>query len=291
MRSRCFVTLILGLLSLLPRLGHCEEPAHKPLSIELVSETQSIKPGETFTVALRLRHAPEHHSYWRFPGVVGVPTSMEWDVPAGFEAAAIQWPVPEVVDMRGWKAYGYHGEVLLLVDIKAPPFLRSGDQVTLAGKAVWMCCAATGCTPGFTQLKLKLPVKDQIAWDQDWRPRFEEARRRLPRASAAWTAQATSTAEVYILRLKGHMPPSWPKPEQLYFFNSNGLVSSHEAQMVEKTEDGFAVKLKRFELADPKARRLQGLVACSVGWNPAEPGFHGLLVDAPLESLPEKNPN
>src|SRR5688572_10915548 len=48
----------------------------EPLTIELVSEVASIQPGSPFYVGLHLKHKEHYHTYWKFPGIVGVPTDM-----------------------------------------------------------------------------------------------------------------------------------------------------------------------------------------------------------------------
>ena len=71
----------------------------KGLEIALISEVKSIKAGESFTVGLHLKHHKGFHSYWKNPGVVGLPTSIKWDLPKGFTAGEIQWPYPELTMM------------------------------------------------------------------------------------------------------------------------------------------------------------------------------------------------
>ena len=61
---------------------------------ELVSSRAAVAPGESFLVALRLKVRPEWHTYWINPGDSGAPTTLDWALPAGFKADAIQWPVP-----------------------------------------------------------------------------------------------------------------------------------------------------------------------------------------------------
>ena len=60
------------------------EPPSPRVRIELVSEVQSIAPGETFWVGLRQRIAPGWHTYWMNPGDSGEPPRIEWTLPAGF---------------------------------------------------------------------------------------------------------------------------------------------------------------------------------------------------------------
>src|SRR5262245_53837871 len=69
--------------------------ADNPLKIELVSEVTSIVPGKPFYVGLHLQHQPGDHTYWRFPGIVGVPTGIKWELPEGFKAGPIEWPEPQ----------------------------------------------------------------------------------------------------------------------------------------------------------------------------------------------------
>src|SRR4051812_17836004 len=112
----------------------------EPLSIDLISEVASIQPGTPFYVGLHLKHQEHYHTYWKFPGIVGVPTHVEWKLPPGWKAGPIEWPAPERVMMFQIKAQGYHGEVLLPVKLTPPNGVEIGSKVTLVGKATWMCC-------------------------------------------------------------------------------------------------------------------------------------------------------
>ena len=67
--------------------------------LELLSEQQGIVPGESFTLGLRITHAPKYHTYWEYPGVVGIPTEFQWKLPKGFTAGEVQWPRPEQTKM------------------------------------------------------------------------------------------------------------------------------------------------------------------------------------------------
>src|SRR5215218_2237101 len=105
----------------------------EPLSIELVSEVTSIQPGTPFYVGLHLKHQEHYHTYWKFPGIVGVPSHMAWNLPAGWKADAIEWPAPERVMMFQIKAQGFHDEVLLPMKLTPPKNLEPGTRVTVGG--------------------------------------------------------------------------------------------------------------------------------------------------------------
>ena len=71
------------------------------VSVDLVSEVKSIRAGEPFTIGVRIIHAPGWHTYWKSPGVAGVPTVLDWDMPEGFKADSFQWPAPQSSIMAG----------------------------------------------------------------------------------------------------------------------------------------------------------------------------------------------
>ena len=61
-----------------------------PVKSSLVLEDQSIQPGHPFWIAINLNIEKDWHAYWKNPGGVGFPISIEWDLPSGFTAGDIQ---------------------------------------------------------------------------------------------------------------------------------------------------------------------------------------------------------
>ena len=113
------------------------------LKIRLVPETTAIVPGQPFHVGVFIQHEPGYHTYWRQPGIVGVATSLHWDLPPGFVGGPLEYPAPEPTKMFQIKAQGYERDLLLQARIVPPATLPAGETVTLRGRAVWMCCART----------------------------------------------------------------------------------------------------------------------------------------------------
>ena len=50
---------------------------------ELVSEVDSIQPGQPFWLGLHLKMEPGWHTYWKNPGDSGLPTRLTWKMPDG----------------------------------------------------------------------------------------------------------------------------------------------------------------------------------------------------------------
>ncbi len=149
---------------------------------ELIADTESVVPGQTFYVGLRLRMAPGWHTYWEYSGDAGIPTSIAWQLPDGFGAGPIEWPIPTAkVEPGDIEVFGYSSEVLLLVAIQPPPDLVVGSEVTIRGKASWLVCEAI-CIPGDAQLAITLPVTSIATGVKN--PEFDRWQRRIPSADA-----------------------------------------------------------------------------------------------------------
>ncbi|GAB4316132.1 MAG: thioredoxin family protein [Candidatus Sumerlaeia bacterium] len=126
----------------------------------LISASDSFVPGEDIVVGVRLRHAPKWHTYWAYAGDAGLPTSIDWDLPAGFEAGAIQWPVPIKFVVSGITGYGYKGETVLLTHIRTPGDFPLGRTVTLKARVNWLECEVL-CVPGAQDVALTLTSADK----------------------------------------------------------------------------------------------------------------------------------
>lgn len=242
-----------------------------PLRIALVSEVKTIAPGKPFYVALHLQHQPGDHTYWKFPGVVGVPTGMEWKLPEGFKAGPIEWPEPQKVLMFQIKAQGYEGEVLLPMQITPPKDLRAGRKITLSGQATWMCCGRT-CHPGVKDLSLDLMVAADAPLDQNWHGKFELARASRPAELAGWEAHARRAGGEITLTLTASDDVARERArliKDVLFFSEDGLVNVDKPQAFSKpAADMIELKLAVSEYTtDPQATELIGVVQTQEGWN------------------------
>lgn len=265
--------ILLRLLIACPLIAASLCRAETPLEIVLVSEVKSIEPGKPFYVGLHLHHGPDYHSYWKFPGIVGVPTSVQWKLPGGFEAGEIEWPEPEPVLMFKIKAQGFERDVVLPVKITPPAGLKPGEVVKLEGKTAWMSCART-CHPGFTDVSLNLPVKSGTpAFDEKWRAAFEKERSVVARKTDAWKALASESGMNVTLKLAPVKPDARKftdeQAQKLVFFTEDGWIDSDKPQTIKLNADGsITIALTRSEiyLGKEPPRELIGLVQCREGW-------------------------
>ena len=151
------------------------------IEVELLSETASIVPGETFWLGLRLDPAEHWHTYWKMGGDSGEPTSLtEWQAPEGTQIGEIQWPAPYWLPFYDTDLvnFAYEQEVLLPVAVTVPADY-DGAQVEISTLAYWNVCDQI-CIPGEQRLSITLPVSDFAEADAGSAPLFAAARSQLP---------------------------------------------------------------------------------------------------------------
>ena len=117
---------------------------------------QGIKAGQPVWVGLQLAHSPEWHTYWKNSGDSGLPTLLEWTLPAGVTAGEIAWPTPKKIPIGTLANYGYENTVLLPVPLTVAPGFNA-TQLDIRLKAAWLICKKE-CIPQEGDFVLRLPV-------------------------------------------------------------------------------------------------------------------------------------
>lgn len=262
-----------GLLSvlLMPCLLHAAS-GDNPLQVKLISELRSIRADSKFHLGLHLRHPPGFHSYWQHPGIVGLATSVEWDLPPGFVAGPIQWPAPVAVRMASYTAQGYQDETMLLIALAAPVTLTA-TAVTLTAKVSWMCCGKT-CNPAARiPFAVTLPVAAAAEPDPATQPLFAKFRAQVPQPDPAWQAEVKREANAIILTLRAPAAiQPLPAASGVRFFTADGQVDSNQPQQVEILSDGrLRLQLALSESAPPPPATLPGVVTFPAGWHTGAP--------------------
>ena len=117
--------------------------------------------GKTVWVGLQLAHQPQWHTYWKNSGDSGLPTVLNWTLPAGVTAGDIAWPTPHKINIGTLANYGFEGTVLLPVPLTITKDFKPsllGNDVEVKLKATWLVCRQA-CIPQEGEFALKIPVK------------------------------------------------------------------------------------------------------------------------------------
>ncbi len=248
---------------------------------QLVSEFKSIRPGQTFCVALRLEMAEQWHTYWKNPGDSGMPTKIEWHIPDGFRASGIQWPTPQKIETPHDVCFGYEEVVFLLTDIEAPDTVESGSSVEIAARVDWLACKES-CVPGHADLMVSLPVKEEKPEpDKRWARRLTATRRNLPQKFSDWKISASAqNGQIFIYII----PPLWFKEELAgitFFPEQEGIIDLSGKQQLQSSKDGYVLGVQRSIFSEKLPQRLQGVLISKYGWS--QSGLEkALIFDVPL---------
>ena len=241
---------------------------------ELVAARTALEPGQRALVALRLKMIPHWHTYWRNPGDSGQPTSIRWQLPAGYEAGPIQWPHPKRLPAAHLMNFGYEDEVLLPVEVAVPS--NASGTAQLAARATWLVCNEERCVPEEADLTLALPIGKGEA--SAWGSRIEATRSSLPRKAGDWRFAAAGGATHVELSL---VPPQGLGDASFTFFPyEEGKIHNAGAQPFERSGGGFRLRIPKSQEPVGAFTRVAGLLVADrpLGAD----GVQAVEVDVPI---------
>ena len=256
---------------------------------ELVAHApEGVAPGKTVWLGLLIEHQPHWHTYWKNPGDSGLPTRLEWQLPAGLQAGEIDWPRPYRMPVGPLVNYGFEGRLLLPVPVTvtAAPLAASID---VGLRADWLVCKEV-CIPESGEFKLKLPVQAATAAHGAL---FEDALARRPVALPGAKIEARVEGLAIALRIGG-LPPAW-RGQALEYFAADAGVIEHAAKPEQRWEgDQLVMRVPLSPQRSESPDRLQAVLAApgdragvqigfalAGGWPPAAAAGAGTMAADP----------
>ena len=121
--------------------------------VRLISATEATGTARRLDLGLEFRLAPGWHIYWRAPGDVGFPPSVDWAGSDNLEGATLAWPAPHRYTLLGVDSIGYVGDVVLPV---LATLAQPGAPLRLNAALDWLACSDI-CVPYQATLTLDVP--------------------------------------------------------------------------------------------------------------------------------------
>ena len=176
-------------------LAQLEVPAlrgfstNKPAGVthSLVADVKDIVPGKPFRVGILFDVKDGNHFYYRKAGSLGLPTTINFEVPEGFKLGPVEFPAPEVKHDKLDAPviyYVYTRSTLIFAEVTPPADLKPDTTVDIKAKISYQFCDDVNCIPvNDKSLQLALPITSQAtATPSDYMKTFTRAARQLPKS-------------------------------------------------------------------------------------------------------------
>ncbi|WP_180683105.1 protein-disulfide reductase DsbD family protein [Tepidicella baoligensis] len=241
----------------------------------LVHAPNGVTPGQPLWLGLQITHAPDWHTYWKNPGDSGLPTELEWQLPAGITPGDIEWPTPRKFPLGDLANYGYDGTVLLPIPLRVGADFQ-GQTLQAEVLASWLICRKE-CVPEEAHFQVRIPAQLSTAAHA---AAFEAAWSAVPIEQAPGNSRLHVTSDGLEVVLTG-LPPEWRTRPLELFPEKAGLIEPGAAWQ-QRWDNGVwhaTIPLSRFRADSPDTVALVVAPANPPGTGP---GLRGVRMEVPV---------
>lgn len=231
------------------------------LTVQLVVPPAQIYPGQSFTAGIYFKLDKGWHVYWMNAGDSGLPPRVQWALPAGVTAGAMQYPTPQRLPLGPLMDYGYENEVLFPVPMQvASSFHPEKKKADLVAKIDWLVCREV-CIPGKATVDVVRPalaarpaVPGLVGADQLLITRFEHT---LPTPLPAKDkVEFLSTPKGFTLTVFMGRPE---KSARFFPFDQN-VIKNAAPQTARTLESGIELRLIKDDNLSTPPKELSGVL-------------------------------
>jgi DsbC/DsbD-like thiol-disulfide interchange protein/cytochrome c biogenesis protein CcdA len=202
---------------------------------QLIAEGPAPAGGQV-DLAIHMRPVKGWHGYWLNPGDAGLPMDVQWQLPPGFAAGPLRYPVPTRLTVAGLMNYVYERDYAVLVRLKVP--VDAKGTIPVRAEARWLACTDKVCVPEQGRLSLDLPVGSGTPN----RAEFDAWRRALPRPLATPGRFEVAGDK---LRIAIPLPADVEVGKPYLFPATDGAVDYEAPQGFRRSGDSLIAELQR----------------------------------------------
>jgi len=208
-------------------------------SIELLSNSNSIQPGDELLVGVKFRLEKDWHTYWKNPGDAGEGATIKWNLSKGLSASNILWPGPERIPVDPLMTFGYNDEVVLLTKIASDE--KVNFPLKIEAKVSWFTCKDI-CIPQEGTVDIEINEGNLLATSHDLE--LKKYLSRVPTVfSKDFRVEALDNKFFFQSDVLGN-----EQYTDVYFFPSEyGLTSYTKDQIFEKNQNSFTLEIEASE--------------------------------------------
>jgi DsbC/DsbD-like thiol-disulfide interchange protein/cytochrome c biogenesis protein CcdA len=201
--------------------GTAQAQGGRHMDVRLVAESGRVLPGGTVTLAFVMHPQPGWHGYWVNPGDAGAEPRVHWNLPEGWRADPLQYPVPGRLLVIGLMNYVFERDYALLATVHVPAGAELDVVFPVDARLDYLVCTDTVCVPETATATVQLNIGAPHGAD----PAFAGYRRALPRPLAAEGRFALAGGRI---RIAIPLPASTRLAEP-YFFPVTADAIGHSA--------------------------------------------------------------
>jgi thiol:disulfide interchange protein len=196
--------------------------------VELIAESQSVAPGQSLSLAIRMTPNKDWHTYYKNYGDTGLETTANWTLPTGFSAGPLDYPTPVRIATADIMNFGYKSASTLLLKLQAPATITT-DALPISVQLNYLVCSAEICVPESATLNMQLRKGDG-ALDASRAAFFAAAREAMPKAMP-WPARYAASKNTF--KLVAEIGEGLPVFEEVLFYPTQmGIMANSRAQTV-----------------------------------------------------------
>ncbi len=128
-------------------------------TVQLISFFRSLSVNTRIVpIGIQVHLDPGWHSYWKYPGDIGKPLTVDWKLPDRVKASSLYWPSPKKIVTDRWTSFIYDRSFLLVSYLSVENFNLS--HLEIGADIKWFICKEV-CIPLKKTVSLSIPITNQ----------------------------------------------------------------------------------------------------------------------------------